>query len=236
MVQQACRLGTFTCRKKKKFTEHGAAFDFKHAHKETQRHTGARTHTADVSPQTKTSAAAHHILRRAPHLSVHLNLICFSWPFMRRCACARKKKKRGWGAEGGGKKNITKKKIKSTAIGFVLCLYKMIDPMKNLINPQDENSCVTHMSKSISYPLPVNRKLTFWTKWRDPWGACDWSSFGCKTSNKHCVKSPKKSVSIFFFFFSPSLVITYANIFCLCRLVCCMSRLFLFLRITFFLT
>lgn len=44
------------------------------------------------------------------------------------------------------------------------CLYKMIDPMKNLINPQKQNLRVTHMSKSISYSLPVNRKLTFWTK------------------------------------------------------------------------
>lgn len=50
------------------------------------------------------------------------------------------------------------------------CLYKMIDPMKNLINPPKQNLRVTHMSKSISYSLPVNRKLTFWTKWESPRG------------------------------------------------------------------
>lgn len=82
------------------------------------------------------------------------------------------------------------------AIGFVLCLYKMIDPMKNLINPQDENSCVTHMSKSISYPLAVNRKLTFWTKWRDPWGAATGAHLDVKPQT-NIVRVPKK-VSVFF--------------------------------------
>lgn len=31
--------------------------------------------------------------------------------------------------------------------------------------PTKQNICVTHMSESISYPLTVNRKLTYWTKW-----------------------------------------------------------------------
>lgn len=73
------------------------------------------------------------------------------------------------------------------------CLCKMIDSMKDVINPQNRNSHVTHMSKFIFF-LHSQRigNLNFWTKWNVPKGQRG-SSFGCKTSNKHCGE-PTKSV------------------------------------------